>query len=78
MICKARGEGNGYGSSGTPQNCVFPFITGGRRYSGCATGSGGKGPWCATQVDSNGKLKTWARCNNYCKRDYGEYNLYIS
>ena len=74
MICKARGQSYGYGSSGTPENCVFPFINGGRRYSGCVPNS--QGLWCATKVDSKGNLQKWARCNNYCKKDYGEYNLY--
>ena len=71
MTCKARGYGKGYGSSGTPRNCVFPFINGGKRYRGCVPSSVGKGPWCAIKVDSKGNLKKWARCNKYCKKDKG-------
>ena len=70
MICKARGQSIGYGSSGAHENCVFPFINSGRRYNGCIPDS--QGVWCATKVDSKGKMQTWARCNNYCKKDYGK------
>ena len=70
MICKARGKGKGYGSSGTPQNCRFPFTHGGKRYNGCATSSQ-YGPLCATKVDAKGKLTKWARCNKYCGKDKG-------
>ena len=72
LTCKARGHGKGYGSSGTPQNCVFPFINGGKRYRGCAPSSVGKGHWCATKIDSKGNMKKWGRCNNYCKKDKGK------
>ena len=70
VICKARGQSIGYGRSGAHENCVFPFINSGRRYNGCIPDS--KGAWCATKVDSKGKMQTWARCNNYCKKDYGK------
>ena len=75
MTCKARGQSKGYGSSGTPENCVFPFTNDGKRYSGCIPNS--QGAWCATKVDSKGKMQIWARCNNYCRKDNGEYKLYI-
>ena len=73
MTCKARGQRNGYGSSGTPQNCVFPFINGGQRYRGCAPS--GKGSYCATKVDSKDNMREWARCNKYCKKDKGEFKI---
>ena len=73
LTCKARGKGKGYGSSGTPQNCLFPFIHNGKKYNGCGPSSVGKGSWCATKVDSKGNLKTWARCNQYCKKDDGTF-----
>ena len=67
LTCKARGQGKSYGNSGTPQNCLFPFIHGGKKYTnGCTAGS-----LCATKVDSKGNLKDWARCNQYCKKDDG-------
>ena len=68
LTCKARGKGQSYGSSGTPQNCLFPFIHHGKKYNGCAGGS-----FCATKVDSKGNLKNWARCNRYCKKDNGMF-----
>ena len=74
MICKARGEGNGYGTSGTPQNCKFPFTHNGKRYNGCAT-TDKNGSWCATKVDTKGNMEKWARCNNYCKKDCGKFIL---
>ena len=35
----------------------------------------GNGPWCATEVDSDGKYikDKWARCNQYCKKDEGNF-----
>ena len=69
--CRARGNGKVYGSRGRSQDCKFPFIHDGKRYRGCAVSSGGKGPWCATKVDSKGNLKRWARCNKYCKKEKG-------
>ena len=77
MICKARGRGNGYGNSGTPQNCKFPFILDGKRYNGCAT-TDKYGPRCATKVDTKGNLVKWARCNNYCPKDCGKSRFYIT
>ena len=68
--CKARGKGKGYGRHGTPQNCRFPFITGGKRHRGCRPNK--NGAYCATSVDSRQNLLKWARCNRYCKKDNGE------
>ena len=72
LTCKGRGKGKGYDSSGTPQNCLFPFIHGGKIFKGCAT-NGRSGSWCATKIDSKGKMKNWARCNQYCKKDNGMF-----
>lgn len=72
LTCKGRGKGKGYDSSGTPQNCLFPFIHGGKIFKGCAT-NGRSGSWCATKVDSKGKIKNWARCNQYCQKDNGMF-----
>ena len=74
-ICKCEGQGQAYGSGdGTAQDCVFPFKRNGKTYNSCATASDGKGPYCATKVDSNGNLvkDNWARCNEYCDNDKGE------
>ena len=75
MICKARGEGNGYGKKGTALNCKFPFKHKGKIYSnGCAS-TDKFGPWCATEVDSKNYMKKWARCNQHCKGGSGK--LYV-
>ena len=71
LTCKARGTKKGYGNSGTPQDCKFPFKHGNKLYKGCAPSS--YGPWCATEVSSNGVLKKWARCNEYCNKDEGNF-----
>ena len=74
-ICKCEGQGQAYGSGdGVAQDCVFPFKHNGKTYSSCATSSDGKGPYCATKVDSNGNLvkNQWARCNDYCDTEKGE------
>ena len=76
-ICKCEGQGQAYGSGdGTAQDCVFPFKHNGKTYNSCATPADGKGPYCATKVDSNGNLikDKWARCNKYCDTDRGEIN----
>ena len=77
-ICKAEGKGKAYGSGdGTTENCVFPFKHNGKTFKACATPSDGKGPYCATKVDSNGNLvkNNWARCNDHCDTDIGEMNV---
>lgn len=48
----------------------------GKKYDGCVPSSkDGKGPWCATKVDSNGNMRKdkWARCNKHCHKDDGKY-----
>ena len=41
-------------------------------HNGCAPSLvKGKGPRCATEVDKQGNLKKWARCNQFCKVDPG-------
>ena len=73
-ICKAEGQGKTFGSEdGVSEDCVFPFTYGGKKHGGCVPSSNGKGPWCATKVDSNNKMikNKWARCNRYCNSDKG-------
>ena len=71
-VCKAEGQGKTFGSEdGVTEDCVFPFKYGGKLHGGCVPSSNGKGPWCATKVDSKGIMKTWARCNGICKTDKG-------
>ena len=74
MICKAKGQDKNYGSgNGSVQNCKFPFIYHDLKYSsGCAQSTEkGQGRLCATEVDAQGKLTKWARCNKYCGKDKG-------
>ena len=73
IICKSEGQGLTYGSGdGVPQDCVFPFKQSGMEHDGCAPSLvKGKGPRCATEVDKQGNLKKWARCNQFCKVDPG-------
>ena len=73
VVCKAKGQEKDYGSGkGSVQNCKFPFIQHGIKYEGCAPSFGyGKGRLCATEVDKQGNLKKWARCNKYCGTDQG-------
>ena len=72
-MCKAKGQGNDYGSGkGRVQDCKFPFIQHGIKYKGCApSAEKGKGRLCATEVDKQGNLRKWARCNKYCGKDQG-------
>ena len=47
-------------------------------YHGCApSAEKGKGPLCATEVDKQGNLKKWARCNKFCYVDSGKKILYL-
>ena len=72
--CKAKGQEKNYASGkGSIQNCKFPFIHNDLKYSsGCAPSTEkGKGRLCATEVDAQGKLTKWARCNKYCGKDKG-------
>ena len=75
VICKAAGQGKRFERAiGVTEDCVFPFIYRGKKHNGCVPSSkNGKGPWCATKVDSNNKMKTnkWARCNKHCDTDKG-------
>ena len=42
------------------------------QHTGCAPSlEKGKGPRCATEVDIEGNLKKWARCNKFCTEDPG-------
>ena len=42
-------------------------------HSGCAPSlEKGKGLRCATEVDKQGNLKKWARCNKFCLEDPGK------
>jgi len=41
--------------------CIFPFKYKGETYNECYKGSHGE--WCATKVDSKGKMKTYAFCD---------------
>ena len=79
-ICKAGGQGKKFGSEdGVIVDCVFPFIYGGKKYDGCVPSSkDGKGPWCATKVDSRGIMRKdkWARCNKPCPKDDGILQLF--
>ena len=79
-ICKAKGQDKNYGSGkGNVVNCKFPFKQSGMEFRGCApTLEKGKGPRCATEVDKQGNLKKWARCNKFCMEDPGKaiYDLY--
>ena len=74
VVCKAKGQETDYSSGrGGVQNCIFPFTQHGIRYNGCAPSvEKGKGRLCATEVDSQGNLKKWARCNKYCKKATGK------
>ena len=76
ITCKARGTKDDYGSSsGAPRDCKFPFKYKSKIYNGCVQSLDGNGPWCATEVDSDGKYikNKWARCNQYCKKDEGNF-----
>ena len=79
-ICKAEGQGKEFGSEdGAIVDCIFPFVYGGKKYDGCVPSSkDGKGPWCATKVDSNGNMRKdkWARCNKHCHKDDGILQLH--
>ena len=77
-ICKAEGQGNTFGSDKigvTTEDCVFPFKHDGKKYNACAPGKDGKGPWCATKVNSNQEMEKnkWARCNSICPTSKGKY-----
>ena len=80
-ICKAKGQDKDYGSGKFPiEDCIFPFKQGGIEYKGCAPSlHKGKGPRCATEVDKNGNLQKWARCNKFCTEDPGMkiYHLFL-
>ena len=80
-ICKAKGQDKNYGSGKFPiEDCIFPFKQGGIEYKGCAPSlHKGKGPRCATEVDKNGNLQKWARCNKFCTQDPGMkiYHLFL-
>ena len=73
VVCKAKGQDKDYGSGkGSALDCKFPFIQHGIKYEGCAPSvEKGKGRLCATEVDKQGNLKKWARCNKYCGKDQG-------
>ena len=75
-ICKAEGQGKSFGSDKigvATENCVFPFKHDGKKYYGCAPGKDGKGPWCATKVNSKQEMEKnkWARCNSICPTSKG-------
>ena len=72
-ICKAKGQEKSYKSGiGSVQDCKFPFKQNGMQHSGCAPSlEKGKGPRCATEVDKQGNMKKWARCNKFCTTDPG-------
>ena len=72
-ICKAKGQDKTYKSGkGGIQDCKFPFKQSGMEHSGCAPSlQKGNGPRCATEVDKQGNLKNWARCNKFCIEDPG-------
>ena len=75
ITCKAEGQGKSFGSDGgVTEDCVFPFIYNGKKYTGCSKDGKGKW-WCATKVDSKGVMKKdkWARCNEYCAMDDGMF-----
>ena len=80
-ICKAKGQNENYGSGKFPiEDCIFPFKQGGIEYKGCAPSlQKGKGPRCATEVDKEGNLQKWARCNKFCTQDPGMkiYHLFL-
>ena len=80
-ICKAKGQDKNYNSAkGNVQDCKFPFKQNGMQHTGCAPSlEKGKGPRCATEVDIEGNLKNWARCNKFCTEDPGMkiYHLFI-
>ena len=74
MICKAKGQEKDYKSGkGKVQDCLPTFIHHDLKYNnGCAkSAENGKGRLCATEVDAQGNLKKWARCNKYCDTDKG-------
>ena len=79
-ICKAKGQDKKYGSgNGNVVNCKFPFKQSGMEHHGCAPSlEKGKGPRCATEVDKQGNLKKWARCNKFCMEDQGMEIYYVS
>ena len=79
VVCKAKGQDKDYGSGkGSVLDCKFPFIQHGIKYKGCApSAEKGKGPLCATEVDKQGNLKKWARCNKFCMADPGMDITYI-
>ena len=78
-ICKAKGQDNNYNSgTGNVQDCKFPFKQSGLEHNGCAPSlEKGKGSRCATEVDKQGNLKKWARCNKFCLADPGMYITHI-
>ena len=73
ITCKANGKGNKFVEGKNVQDCKFPFIHNGKQHISCAPSSDGKGPWCATKVDSKGNYvkDNWARCNKHCNIDNG-------
>ena len=47
-------------------------------HNGCAPSlEKEKGPRCATEVDKQGNLQKWARCNKFCSEDPGMKIFYI-
>ena len=78
ITCKANGKGNKF-VEGNVQDCKFPFIKDGKRHIGCAPGSDGKGPFCATKVDAKGNYQkdNWARCNKHCNTDEGGFKFQV-
>ena len=80
MTCKAKGQEKDYESGkGNAQDCVFPFIHKGQKFTSCAFAEDGKGNYCATKVDSNGNLvgNNWARCNKYCEHCFDRKSHFI-
>ena len=81
LTCKAKGQEKLYASGkGKAQDCVFPFIHKGQKFTSCASSEDGGDNYCATKVDSNGYLvgNNWARCNKYCEHcDDRKPNLFF-
>jgi len=58
------------GTSIVNKPCQFPFTHQGVTYDGCTT-VGDKFPWCATETDTNGRMKIdeWGYCGKECHKN---------
>jgi len=65
--CQVDDCGSNGGTCESSNTCVFPFIYGNRIFKTCTQiDDDPAGLWCATSVDGNGNMETWAYCQDNC------------